>query len=211
MELKQFEIQINQKVDKFRKDTDSINKSDNPGFTEDVKAYETRKLRDALEKEVDDINRQYKHAAEEALVIAKEDAAKSYFSITEIDRKLADHHLDTYVSDVAFSYNDDQKAEAFDRLERNLQYLSPAQLDHLRKSLPKVLQSVSDKDTLKNLRGLNTTLSVLQTPQQEALDEVQAAAERTPDAKFRRLRMSHTAYSDHKDNRSGKTGMGQVE
>lgn len=206
----EFEDQVNQKVQQFRKGVDKIQKSDNPYYQDKaVQQYEIKGLREKLEEEVAEINAEHNRQSEQAVEQAKDKAAKSYFTVTDNDRRQIENILGEFTADVALAYNDTQRTAAFTKLEYKLEYLSDNQLAAVRKQLPEVLSKTSDMGTVSNLKKLNTTLAGLQTPEEQALADTEEQAQRAPDMAYKRLQMTHAAFSDLQKNRStgGSAGM----
>jgi hypothetical protein len=204
----QYTKEIDKKVSQFRKAVDKIEKSEDPRLDgREVKDYEISKLRDSLESEVAEINSKYKQEAQGLLEQRKSEAATSYFKPSTYDKEFVGSVLDEFTANVAFAYGDQQKSEAFRSLESRFEHMTPEQLFAVKSQLPKVLQSVSDEGTLKNLRRVNSTLSELKTPAQEALEEAKMLAVSKPDMAFTRLTMTHSAFKDKAKHTSRLKGM----
>ena len=204
MDLTQFERELNEKVGQFRKKAEAVRNDENPINTAEVKEYQTRKLREELESEVQRINEAYKKAVKKELELAKEAAAKSYFYVSELDKPLVNHKLNEFISNVELAYTDEDRELAIEKLEEQLKYMNAPQLYYTKTQLPRVLQSITNESTKKSLRRINHTLSALKTSEQERYDEVIAMSKRTPDYKFRTMKLTHPAYSDYVDNRYHK-------
>jgi vacuolar-type H+-ATPase subunit E/Vma4 len=187
-------------VKKFRKQTDKIESSDHPKYSvPGTREYEVDQLKAELEQQVEDINARYREQAEAYLEQAKRDAALSYFKPSVSDRELVNSIVDDFTASIAFARSQDEKREVFEALNDRLHHMSEAQLYAVKSKLPQVLQSVKDDEfAVKELKNVNGTLSKLQTPEQEALEEAKQLALTSPDHKFRTLKMTHRAYNKQK-------------
>ncbi|MGP4077289.1 hypothetical protein [Halobacillus sp. K22] len=199
--MEQYKRDIEKAVRKFRKDVQKIEESSDPRYKDQAfKDEAIREKRQELEDVVADRNTKYAQEAEALLEQRKQEAAKSYFKPSPSDKQFVESVLDEFTASVAFAYSDKQRREVFNSLEDRFEHMSPEQLNEVRKQLPKVLQSVNDEETIKKLRYVNSYLSNLQTPEQEALEEAQEAAMLKPDAAFRRLTFTHPAFKDQAKN-----------
>jgi len=196
--------QIEQEVSRYRKAVTTIRTSDNPYYSENLKVqdYEIAKLRDELEKKVSDISDQFNSVIDTQIVEFEEKAAKSYFRPSESDRKLVGAILGEFKTDILLAYTEADKADVFDRLEKKLGYLDDANaLYEVKTRLPELVQALGhDESTLKKLKGINSTLQALKTPEQAELDELKESKMNGVDWDFRRLRMTHPSFSDHRHN-----------
>jgi hypothetical protein len=196
-----FKQQLTKEVDtavgKFRKQVDRIENTDDPRFAgREVKEYEIGKLKTELEAQVAEINAKYKEKAEELLAQSEARAAHSYFKPSMSDKEFVNSILDDFTASIALAYSDTDKAQAFSALEARFEHMTPEQLYAVKSKLPSVLQAVKDDEfSVKQLRGVNSTLSNLRTPEQESLDEAKSIALSSPDMSFRRLKMTHPTYS----------------
>jgi hypothetical protein len=209
--MDQFKQQLTKEVDtavsKFRKGVDKIKNSPNPYYSDvEVQNYEIGKLKADLESQVAEINAKYKEKAEELLANAERQAATSYFKPSMSDKEFVGSVLDDFTASIALAYSDSDKAKAFSALEARFEHMTPEQLYAVKSKLPSVLQAVKDDEfSVKQLRGVNSTLSNLRTHEQESLDEAKALELSSPDGAFRRLKMTHPSYSHLQKSRPVKT------
>ena len=205
--MEQYKRDIDKAVSKFRKDVEKIEGSSDPRYKDATfKAEAIREKRKELEDVVADRNAKYAQEAQALLEQRKQEAARSYFKPSSSDKQFVESVLDEFTASVALAYGDKQQREAFDSLEGRFEHMTPEQLNEVRKQLPKVLQSVNDEGTVKKLRQVNSFLSGLKTPEQEALEEAQEAVTLKPDATYRRLTFTHPAFKDHAKNMHNGVG-----
>ncbi|WP_338452326.1 hypothetical protein R4Z09_10835 [Niallia oryzisoli] len=202
--MEQYSKQIEAEVAKFRKGVEKIRTSDNPYYADvKVQDYEIRKLREQLEKNVEEIKAKFTTEIDAKIAEMEPVAAKSFFKPTESDRRLVDEYVSEFLADAKLSYSDSDKLDAFERFEYKLGYLEENGLHEARKRLPEIAEKLKDDETLqKKLRGMNATFRELRTSEQFKLDELKEAKINGVDSAFRRLRLTHPAYSDYKNNRA---------
>lgn len=172
-QLSQFKEKIDQEVNSFKKKSEAIKKSDHPKH-EDKKTrdYEIAQLKETLDETVADLKAQHDDKAAELLAQAKETASKTVLRCADHDKEIVDNHVESFQSDVVFAANANQRQEAIDQLERQFEFMNPGQLSYARKQLAKVADGIKDKETLKQLRGINRTLSQAGTDEQMYADEL---------------------------------------
>ena len=197
--LKELRSKSDAAVESFRKQVAKIESSKNPKFRDsEVKEYELAQAKATLDNTADEISRQHKEVTEQALSAATVEAAKSYYKTSESDKQLVDHHVQSFISDVALAYGDNDKEKAFTRLEGAMEHMSASQLSGLKKALPSMLQGLNgDKQAVRKLKVLNTSLSALKTPEEERLAEVKEAAEKSPHIAYKTLRLAHPMYKNY--------------
>lgn len=172
-------------VAQYRKSSEKIKKSDHPKYNvEGARDYELKELKETLDREVAELNKEYQQKVTEAIAEQKKIAATSFFNTSETDKRAVKQQLNDFANDVAFAYTDKDKEDAYERLEQKLDYFSVEQLAEVRNQLPELARTVQDKGTMKKLRGLNSTLSELQTPEREHLKELEAALLENPSTDY---------------------------
>jgi len=172
-QLTQIKTNIDNEVAKYKKAVDKIKSSDNPKYSDKaIVDYEVKQLKESLDETVADLKAQHDDKAAELLAQARETASKTVLRCADHDKEIVDNHVESFQSDVVFAANANQRQEAIAKLEQHFYYMSPSQLDYARKQLAKVAGSVKDKDTLKQLRGINRTLSQVGTDEQMYADEL---------------------------------------
>ena len=196
--LKELRSKSDAAVESFRKQVAKIESSKNPKFKDaEVKEYELAQAKATLDDTAEEITRQHKGITEQALSEATAEAAKSYYEVSGKDKQLVDHHAESFISDVALAQGDPDKQKAFARLESAMEHMSASQLSGLKKALPSMLQGVNgDKAAIKKLKALNSSLSTLQTPEEEYLAKVKAEAGKSPHIAYKTLRLAHPMYKD---------------
>lgn len=199
----QYQKQVEQAVNKFRRDFDKIKTSENPYYHDEaVRDYEIQRLREELEKQVNEINKQFNAEIDAKIEELEPIAAKSYFRPTETDKRLVDEFVSEFLADAKLAFSESEKLDAFEKFEEKLGFLDENGLSLVRKRLPELFDALSDDTTLQSkIRGLNATLKELQTTEKMALEELIEQKMNGVDAAFRRLRLIHPAFSDYKYNR----------
>lgn len=194
--------EIENAVKKFRREVEKIKTSDNPYYKDkEVQRYEIDQRRAELEATVAEQSNAFDTAITQEIEQAEKAANASRFYTTETQKQQAEHALDAFVADVTLAYDDNGKHEAYKTLERRLEGMEAAELAHIRLKLPQVLSRVNgDEVATKKLKSLNTTLAALKTPEQERLAELKEAKRIGADQAYKRLRMTHKAYSHLRDN-----------
>src|SRR4051794_3754705 len=189
--MEQFKKLVDQEVKKFRADVEEMHKSENLYYaTPGVKEYETKQKRDALEKWIREINKEFTATIDAKIAEMEPVAAKSYFKPSEIDRKLVDEYVTEFLADAKLGYAEKDKLDAFDRFEQKLGYLDENGLHEVRKRLPELFDQLGNDETLKKkLRGMNATFKQLQTAEQMQLEELKEQRANGIDATYRRLRL----------------------
>ena len=197
--LKQLRNQSDSAVESFRTQVAKIENSKNPKFKDaEVKEYELAQAKATLDDTAEEITRQHKGITEQALSAATVDAAKSYYKLGDGDKQLVQHHAESFTSDVALAQGDSDKEKAFTRLEGAMEHMSAAQLSGLKKQLPTMLGGVNgDKQGIRKLKALNSSLSALKTPEEDQLAKVREAAEESPQIKYNTLRLAHPMYKSY--------------
>jgi len=197
--LKQLRNQSDSAVETFRSQVAKIENSKNPKFKDsEVKEYELAQAKATLDDTAEEITRQHKGITEQALSEATAEAAKSYYEVSGKDKQLVDHHAESFISDVALAQGDPDKQKAFARLESAMEHMSASQLSGLKKQLPTILGGVNgDKQAVRKLKALNSSLSALKTPEEERLAKVKVAAEESPQIKYNTLRLVHPMYKSY--------------
>lgn len=194
--------EIEQAIKKFRKEVDKIRTSDNPYYHDaKVQEYEIKALRAELDAFVAEKNSEFNAIMTQEIEKAEAEANKSRFIPNETQKKEADYALDSFVADITLARDDVAKYAAYNRLDERMDDMEAEALSHIRLQLPSVLSRVNgDEIATKKLKNLNETLSGLKTAQQERLDELKAEKRIGADGAFRRLRVTHPAFSDYRDN-----------
>jgi len=197
--LKELRSKSDAAVESFRKQVAKIESSKNPKFKDaEVKEYELAQAKATLDDTAEEITRQHKGITEQALSEATAEAAKSYYEVSGKDKQLVDHHAESFISDVALAQGDPDKQKAFARLESAMEHMSASQLSGLKKQLPTILGGVNgDKQAVRKLKALNSSLSALKTPEEERLAKVKVAAEESPQIKYNTLRLVHPMYKSY--------------
>lgn len=196
------EQEIKRAVDKFRKQVEKIKTSDNPYYKDkEVQEYEIKQHRAELDATVSELSNAFDAQIAQEIEQAEDRAKASRFYTSETQKQQVEHALDSFVADVTLAYDDNGKHEAYKTLERRLDGMEPAELAHVRLKLPQALTRVNGDDVAtKKLKSLNAVLAKLQTPEEERLDELKTAKRLGADQTYRRLKMTHPAYSHLRDN-----------
>ncbi|MBN9653874.1 hypothetical protein J0K78_06315 [Halobacillus sp. GSS1] len=201
MDIKQqYENQVSQEVKAFRNEVQKMETSANPYYhDQDVLNYEIGEKRKELEKKVAEINDKFKDEIDAAIENQEREAARSTFRVSSTDRDLADQFVTDLKAELTFAYNEADKRKAFRKFESKMDHFdNEGGLYAVKQKLPEVAQAIGDDDfSMKELRKINGTFSALQTLESEHLDDLKQAKLSGVDSTFRRLRLTHTAYSDY--------------
>lgn len=197
--------EIENAVKQFRKQVDKIQTSDHPQYKDpEIKDYEIKALRAELDAKVAEINNDFHATLKREIEKATPLATSSRIFITESDKRNAQYVLDEYVADIALAYDDVAKHAANEKLEARLDAMTThGELAHVRQKLPEVLGRINgDPIATRKLKSTNEKLAALKTPEQERLDDLKAEKVSGADSTYRRLKMTHPAYSHLRDNQS---------
>lgn len=202
--MEQYQKLVEQEVKRFRGEVEKMQRSENPYFHDkSVLSYEIKQRREVLEKNVKEINDKFNAEIEQAIEQAEPVAAKSYFKPSETDKRLVDEYVSEFLADAKLGYTEKEKLDAFERFEHKLGYLDENGLHEVRRRLPEIADKLGSDDPLqKRLRSMNATFRELRTAEQMKLDELKEQKINGVDSVFRRLRLTHPAYSDYKNNRA---------
>ncbi|SFK12409.1 hypothetical protein SAMN04487936_107210 [Halobacillus dabanensis] len=201
MDIKQqYQQQVDQEVKGFRNEVQKMKTSENPYYHDQaVLDYEIGQKRKELEKRVAEISDEFQKKIDEVVEAQEREAARSTFRVSTADRQLAEQFTTDLKAELTFSYSEADKRAAFNKFEEKIHHFDDESgLYAIKQKLPEVAQAVNDDEfSMKELRKINGTFNALQTPEAEHLEEIKQAKLSGVDTSFRRLRLTHPAYSDY--------------
>jgi Fe2+ transport system protein B len=199
--MEQYKKQIEKEVKNFRTGVTKLQTSDNPIYNDPaVVEYETQKLKEALEKTVSELDAQFKQGIDARIEEQSKVAARSTFYVSPSDREFIASISDDLATKLTFAMNEADKLKALREYEEKLEtFDSEAPFSEVIKQLADVSRKLGDDEfSKKKLRGLYNQLSAgLMTPEQEELQSLKDAKLHGVDHKYRTLKMTHPAFSEH--------------
>ncbi|WP_411953235.1 hypothetical protein ACKXGF_07760 [Alkalibacillus sp. S2W] len=200
--FEQYEKEIENAVKAFKKADKDMHKSENPYFTPEVIDYELKLQKETLEKTVKETREKFNREIEETIEEQKERANRSSFHVSQSSKDFVENTVNEAVADISLALNDKEALEGFKRFEDKLDSMNEAELYHLRKQLPGMLNELADaNDTIKSkLRMTNSALSELKTEEETLLEELENLQLKGVDFTFRRLKMTHRFYKPNNNN-----------
>ena len=196
--LDNIKTNIDMAVAKFHKDVREVRESDHPKYNDSaLRNYELRQLREQLDGEVAEMQREYQQIADGMLAELERNAARSSFkspaNTAVIDTVLAD-----FAADVALAYSDADRQAAHRKLTNAVANMDANEMAHVRRKLPEIISQTTDAETLKQLRHINSVLAEeLRTP--ESL-EYERLKQKTFDkglTSYNTLRLTNRLYADY--------------
>ncbi|WP_088006573.1 hypothetical protein [Indiicoccus explosivorum] len=202
--MKDYKNEIEREIAGFRRQVERIESSDHPRYNvEGARQYEIQEARRELDAKVDGLRREHAATMESEIENARKAALRSRFPVSNADKEAVEYLAKSFIADAKLAFSDVEKKLAYDALERKLQTLNVGAWAHFRLQLPAIFDALGgDEAIARHLRSLNMTLSRLKTPEQERLEELEAQQFAGVDLAYRRLKITHSAYADSRDNQN---------
>lgn len=140
-ELEQYEKQANDLYETYRKNVDHIKKSDNPIYTEEVREYELKRLKEEYEQKSAEVEQEYAVYRAKQQEEARKLAAQATINVSDKDRLTAEQFAARASLNLATAQN---KAVALKQITDDIALLTDEQKTALQREIGGVLASVSD-------------------------------------------------------------------
>jgi hypothetical protein len=195
-ELDEIENKINRAVKKFREKYDAMINSDDPVYKVDgAIEYYTNKMREELEKEVAELQAEYESIVESIKEEAKRDLATKVRFISDTERRAASDIINEAITSVKFG----DGSGAIDVLIEQVPYMSESRKLALLQELPRLVDAVSDDKDKRKVRQLYQRLNEVRAGDLLPI-RIAEALDTNADWAFRRLKLTHRAFKDYKNN-----------
>jgi hypothetical protein len=195
----QYQKQVEQEVNSFRKGAKKIEESPNPSYADpEVREFEVGQLKDAMEKRVDELNREFHAKIDHAIEQQHQAAARSSVFVSSADKTRISENLRDLHAALAFATSDSDKALAFDKFSDKLDAFEDSGLGpmfELKRQMPELLHKLGDDAYSKRkLQSMYGELAKLKTEEEEALKELKDQKLAGVTYKYKLLQMTHPVY-----------------
>lgn len=140
-ELENFEKQASDVYDEYIAKVEQIKASDNPIYTDEVKAYELERLKKEYEEKSQEIEAEYLAYRDKAIEDAKVRAARAVVKVTEADKLVAEQFANRAILSLAGAAD---KSAVLKRIVDDISLLTDEQKTALQSEIVRVLEQVSD-------------------------------------------------------------------
>lgn len=140
-ELENFEKQASDVYDEYIAKVEQIKTSDNPIYTDEVKAYELERLKKEYEEKSQEIEAEYLAYRDKAIEDAKVRAAQATINVTDKDRLTAEQFATRAMLNLASASD---KSAALKRIADDINLLTDEQKTALQSQIVDVLNSVDN-------------------------------------------------------------------
>lgn len=140
-EIERYEKAAADIYDEYRAKVKQIKQSDNPMFTEEVKAYELERLKKEYEQKSQEIEAEYQEYRKKAIEDAKIRAARAVIKVSEADKLVAEQFANRAILSLAGAAD---ISAALKRIADDISLLTDEQKTALQGEIVRVLEQVSD-------------------------------------------------------------------
>lgn len=140
-ELERYEKAAADIYDEYMAKVKQIKQSDNPIYTDEVKAYELARLKEEYEQKSAEIEEEYQKYRKQAIEDAKVKAARAVVKITEADKLTAEQFANRAILSLAGAAD---KGAALKRIADDISLLTDEQKTALQGEIVRVLEQVGD-------------------------------------------------------------------